>query len=91
LCLSYYVQLGPGHIYNIGAGKQALQRVNSLSLFSNIELTPRPDETKQGGIMVNIKLKEHEPKSAQVTTEWSIVPGHQGLPTLVVYHSTTYL
>jgi len=41
--------------------------------------------------MVNIKLKEHEPKSAQVTTEWSIVPGHQGLPTLVVYHSTTYL
>lgn len=77
------MQLGPGHIYNIGAGKQALQCINSLSLFSNIELTPRPDENKRGGIVIDIKLKEHEPKSAEVATEWSLVPGHQRLPTLV--------
>ncbi|KAL6656827.1 hypothetical protein ACP70R_004607 [Stipagrostis hirtigluma subsp. patula] len=75
-------QLRPGHIYNIGAGKQALKYINSLALFSNIEVTPRPDETKEGGIVVEIKLKEMEPKSAEVTTEWSIVPGREGRPTL---------
>ncbi|CAL5085968.1 unnamed protein product [Urochloa decumbens] len=75
-------QLRPGYIYNIGAGKQALKRINSLSLFSNIEVNPRPDETKEGGVVVEVKLKEHEHKLAEVTTEWSIVPGHQGRPTL---------
>ncbi|KAF0918607.1 hypothetical protein E2562_025191 [Oryza meyeriana var. granulata] len=43
---------------------------------------PRPDETNQGGVIVAIKLKEQDPKSAQVITEWSIVPGRQGQPTL---------
>jgi outer membrane protein assembly factor BamA len=85
-CLSYTRQLRPGHIYNIGAGKQALKRINSLALFSNIEVNPRQDETKEGGVVVEIKLKEHDPKSAEVTTEWSIVPGHQGRPTLVRHH-----
>ncbi|KAE8808315.1 protein TOC75, chloroplastic [Hordeum vulgare] len=75
-------QLRPGHIFNIGAGKQALKNINSLALFSNIEVNPRPDETKEGGIVVEIKLKELEPKSAEVSTEWSIVPGRQGRPTL---------
>uniref|UniRef100_K3ZR18 Uncharacterized protein n=1 Tax=Setaria italica TaxID=4555 RepID=K3ZR18_SETIT len=64
-------QLRPGHIYNIGAGKQALKHINSLALFSNIEVNPRPDETKEGGVVVEIKLKEHEPKSAEA----SIQPG----------------
>jgi outer membrane protein assembly factor BamA len=77
------LQLRPGHIFNIGAGKQALKNINSLALFSNIEVNPRPDETKEGGIVVEIKLKELEPKSAEVSTEWSIVPGRQGRPTLV--------
>jgi hypothetical protein len=54
-------------------------------LFSNIEVNPRPDETKEGGIVVEIKLKELEPKSAEVSTEWSIVPGREGRPTLVMY------
>jgi outer membrane protein assembly factor BamA len=81
----YLLQLRPGHIFNIGAGKQALKNVNSLALFSNIEVNPRPDETKEGGIVVEIKLKELEPKSAEVSTEWSIVPGREGRPTLVMY------
>jgi IAP75 family protein translocase len=76
------LQLRPGHIFNIGAGKQALKNINSLALFSNIEVNPRPDETKEGGIVVEIKLKELEPKSAEVSTEWSIVPGREGRPTL---------
>ncbi|KAL6856156.1 hypothetical protein ACP4OV_018958 [Aristida adscensionis] len=75
-------QLQPGNIYNIGAGKQALKHINSLALFSNIEVTPRTDETKEGGIVVEIKLKEMEPKSAEVTKEWSIVPRIEGRPTL---------
>lgn len=54
-------------------------------MFSNIEVNPRPDETKEGGIVVEIKLKELEPKSAEVSTEWSIVPGREGRPTLVMY------
>ncbi|KAF2909186.1 hypothetical protein DAI22_11g008400 [Oryza sativa Japonica Group] len=75
-------QLRPGHIYNNGAGKQALKNIDSLGLFSTIEVQPRPDETNQGGVIVAIKLKEHDPKSAQVITDWSIVPGSQGRPTL---------
>ncbi|XP_072983848.1 protein TOC75-3, chloroplastic [Typha latifolia] len=75
-------QLRPGHVFNIEAGKQALRNINSLALFSNIEVNPRTDEKNEGGIIVEIKLKELEQKSAEVSTEWSIVPGRQGRPTL---------
>ncbi|KAK4763780.1 hypothetical protein SAY87_013218 [Trapa incisa] len=75
-------QLRQGHVFNIEAGKQALRNVNSLALFSNIEVNPRPDEKNEGGIIVEIKLKELEQKQAEVSTEWSIVPGHGGRPTL---------
>ncbi|KAK8948681.1 hypothetical protein KSP39_PZI006302 [Platanthera zijinensis] len=75
-------QLRTGHVFNIEAGKQALRNINSLALFSNIEVNPRPDEKNEGGIIVEIKLKELEQKSAEVSTEWSIVPGRQGRPTL---------
>ncbi|XP_038980013.1 protein TOC75-3, chloroplastic-like isoform X1 [Phoenix dactylifera] len=75
-------QLRPGHVFNIEAGKQALRNINALALFSNIEVNPRPDEKNEGGIIVEIKLKELEQKSAEVSTEWSIVPGRQGRPTL---------
>ncbi|KAG6535271.1 protein TOC75-3, chloroplastic-like [Zingiber officinale] len=75
-------QLRPGHVFNIEAGKQALRNINSLSLFSNIEVNPRPDEKSEGGIIVEIKLKELEQKSAEVSTEWSIAPGNFGRPTL---------
>lgn len=78
-----YQQLRPGYTFNIEAGKQALRNVNSLALFSNIEVNPRPDEKNEGGIIVEIKLKELEQKSAEVSTEWSIVPGRGGNPTLV--------
>ncbi|XP_028757137.1 LOW QUALITY PROTEIN: protein TOC75-3, chloroplastic-like [Neltuma alba] len=75
-------QLRPGYIFNIEAGKQALRNINSLALFSNIEVNPRPDEKNEGGIIVEIKLKELEQKTAEVSTEWSIVPGRGGRPTL---------
>ncbi|XP_004507162.1 protein TOC75, chloroplastic [Cicer arietinum] len=75
-------QLEPGHIFNIEAGKQALRNINSLALFSNIEVNPRPDEKNEGSIIVEIKVKELEQKSAEVSTEWSIVPGRGGRPTL---------
>ncbi|KAA8543841.1 hypothetical protein F0562_021982 [Nyssa sinensis] len=71
-----------GNVFNIEAGKQALRNINSLALFSNIEVNPRPDEKNEGGIIVEIKLKELEQKSAEVSTEWSIVPGRGGRPTL---------
>uniref|UniRef100_A0A2P2JB44 Protein TOC75-3ic-like n=1 Tax=Rhizophora mucronata TaxID=61149 RepID=A0A2P2JB44_RHIMU len=75
-------QLRQGQVFNIEAGKQALRNINSLALFSNIEVNPRPDEKNEGGIIVEIKLKELDPKSAEVSTEWSIVPGRGGRPTL---------
>ncbi|KAJ8478850.1 hypothetical protein OPV22_022577 [Ensete ventricosum] len=75
-------QLRPGHVFNIEAGKQALRNINSLALFSNIEVNPRPDEKNEGGIIVEIKLREMDQKSAEVSTEWSIVPGRDGRPTL---------
>lgn len=77
------MQLRQGHVFNIEAGKQALRNINSLALFSNIEVNPKPDEKNDGGIIVEIKLKELDQKSAEVSTEWSIVPGRQGRPTLV--------
>ncbi|KAI8016082.1 hypothetical protein LOK49_LG05G01330 [Camellia lanceoleosa] len=75
-------QLRQGRVFNIEAGKQALRNINSLALFSNIEVNPRPDEKNEGGIIVEIKLKELEQKSAEVSTEWSIVPGRGGRPAL---------
>jgi len=79
----YFGQLDKGHVFNIEAGKQALRNINSLALFSNIEVNPRADEKNEGGIIVEIKLKELEQKSAEVSTEWSLVPGRNGLPTVV--------
>ncbi|KAL5747893.1 hypothetical protein ACOSQ2_025190 [Xanthoceras sorbifolium] len=74
-------QLRQGNVFNIEAGKQALRNINSLALFSNIEVNPRPDEKNEGGIIVEIKLKELDQKSAEVSTEWSLVPGRGGRPT----------
>lgn len=85
------LQLQPGHVFNIEAGKQALRNINSLGLFSNIEVNPRPDEKNEGGIIVELKLKELEQKTAEASTEWSIVPGRNGRPTLVsAYIFSTY-
>lgn len=84
------LQLRPGYVFNIEAGKQALRNINSLGLFSNIEVNPRPDEKNEGGIIVEIKLKELEQKTAEVSTEWSIVPGRGGYPTLVCVKEYLY-
>jgi len=78
----YLLQLSPGHIYNIGAAEQAVKHIKSLGLFSSADLIPRPDETKDGGVVVEFQLRELEPRSAGVNTDWSIVPGDQGRPTL---------
>ena len=85
----YLLQLSPGHIYNIGAAEQAVKHIKSLGLFSSADLIPRPDETKDGGVVVEFQLRELEPRSAGVNTDWSIVPGDQGRPTLVMYHRFT--
>ncbi|XWS71662.1 hypothetical protein CRYUN_Cryun03dG0157600 [Craigia yunnanensis] len=71
-------QLRQGNVFNIEAGKQALRNINSLALFSNIEVNPRPDEKNEGGINVEIKLKELDQKSAEVSTEWSIASFQPG-------------
>ncbi|KAL6202780.1 hypothetical protein ACLB2K_026485 [Fragaria x ananassa] len=71
-----------GNVFNIEAGKQALRNLNSLGLFSNIEVNPVADEKNEGGVIVEINLKEHEHKTADVSTEWNIVCGHGGYPTL---------
>lgn len=76
------VQLQTGYIFNIEAGKKALRNVNGLALFSNIEVNPRPDEENDGGIVVEVKLKELDQKTAEVSTEWSIVPGSSRRPSL---------
>ncbi|CAN8277993.1 unnamed protein product [Cochlearia groenlandica] len=78
-------QLRQGYVFNIEAGQQALNNLNALGLFRNIEVIPRPDEKNEEGIVVEIKLKEFEPKSAEVSTEWSIVPGRGGAPTLASF------
>uniref|UniRef100_A0A7N0UJ82 Bacterial surface antigen (D15) domain-containing protein n=1 Tax=Kalanchoe fedtschenkoi TaxID=63787 RepID=A0A7N0UJ82_KALFE len=78
-------QLRQGHVFNIEAGKQALRNINWLGLFSNIEVNPKPDDKNEGGIIVEIKLKELEQKTAEVSTEWSIVPGRGGRPTLASF------
>jgi outer membrane translocation and assembly module TamA len=64
---------GRGKVFDIEAGKQALRNINGLGLFSNIEVNPRPDEKNEGRIIVEIKLKELEQKTAAVATEWSNV------------------
>lgn len=79
------LQLQQGKVFNIEAGKQAVRNLNSLSLFSNIEVFPRPDEKREGGIILEIKLKESKQKSTEVEANWSIVPGGGFLPTLVIY------
>lgn len=63
------LQLRPGHVLNIEAGKQALGNINSLGLFSNIEVNPRQDEKNKGAIIVEIKLKEMEQNTTEVSTE----------------------
>ncbi|GJY72543.1 protein TOC75-3, chloroplastic [Tanacetum coccineum] len=61
--------------------RQALRNLDSLSLFSNIEVHPLPDEKQEGGIAVGIKLKEDKQTKtggfAKLPVAW-----HGFLPTL---------
>ena len=38
------------------------------------------DVKNYGGIIVEINLMESDPKSVEVNTEWSLVPGNHGRP-----------
>ncbi|CAH2069443.1 unnamed protein product [Thlaspi arvense] len=78
-------QLRPGHVLNMKAASQAVKNIHSLGLFSNIEIYPRLDEKNEGGVIVEIKLTEADQKSAEVSTEWSIVPGRGGYPSLASF------
>ncbi|KAI3872350.1 hypothetical protein MKX03_019617 [Papaver bracteatum] len=75
-------QLRQGHMFHIEVGKVALRNIHSLALFSNIEVNPRPDEKNEWGFIVEIKINELEQYNAEVSTGWSIIPEHQGRPTL---------
>lgn len=65
------------------AARKALHSINSLQLFANIEVMPKADEQVEGGIIVEIKLRELDPLQAELNTEWSIAPGDTGKPSLV--------
>ncbi|GJY57217.1 protein TOC75-3, chloroplastic [Tanacetum coccineum] len=52
------------NVFNIEAQRQALRNLDSLSMFSNIEVYPLPDEKQEGGILVGIKLKEDKQTKA---------------------------
>lgn len=65
------------------AANQAVKNIFSLNLFSNVEIIPRADEKNEGGVIVEINLREADKKSAEVSTEWNIVPGPGGAPSLV--------
>ncbi|XP_059626578.1 protein TOC75-3, chloroplastic-like [Cornus florida] len=79
-------QLTQGHAFNIEAAKQALRNTRVLSLFSSCEVNPIPDEKNGGGVIVEFNLKELEQKSAEVSTEWSIVTERGGRPALASFH-----
>lgn len=65
------------------AANQAVKNIFSLNLFTNVEIIPRADEKNEGGVIVEINLREADQKSAEVNTEWNIVPGPGGAPSLV--------
>ncbi|KAK3011421.1 hypothetical protein RJ639_010909 [Escallonia herrerae] len=74
-----------GHVFDINAARQALQNLNALGLFTNIDIIPRVDEENETGFAVDVKLKEQAPKLAEFATTWSIVPGRGGRPTLASF------
>eukprot|EP00271_Cylindrocystis_brebissonii_P021716 TRINITY_DN7927_c0_g1_i1.p1 TRINITY_DN7927_c0_g1~~TRINITY_DN7927_c0_g1_i1.p1 ORF type:complete len:728 (+),score=198.11 TRINITY_DN7927_c0_g1_i1:101-2284(+) len=75
-------ELQPGMVFNMDAGRKALQKLTALDLFANMEVNPQLDETVDTGVVVQVKLKELDPKNAEVNMEWSIAPGDTGKPTL---------
>ncbi|KAJ0266732.1 hypothetical protein HA466_0006790 [Hirschfeldia incana] len=75
-------QLRPGNVLNMKAANQAVKKLLSLNLFSNVEIVPRADEKNEGGVILEINIREADRKSAEVSTEWSIVPGSGGAPSL---------
>ncbi|KAK1357230.1 Translocon at the outer envelope membrane ofs protein 75-III [Heracleum sosnowskyi] len=52
--------LWQGKVFNAEEAKQAMDNVNSLDLFSEIQVKPIPDDKNEGGVVVEIMLKELE-------------------------------
>nr|XP_043638224.1 protein TOC75-3, chloroplastic-like [Erigeron canadensis] len=74
-------QLQEGNVFNIEAWNQGLNNLISLSLFSNVEVYPRP--AREGGFVLEIKLQEKGLYDANVNPcNWRIEPRFGGLPTL---------
>ncbi|GBG61930.1 hypothetical protein CBR_g26093 [Chara braunii] len=71
-----------GEMYNIEDGRKALRDVFMLQLFENVQVVPKPDESEEGSVVVDIVVKERQMKTAEVETEWSIAPGESGRPAL---------
>ncbi|KAL2501814.1 Protein TOC75-3 [Forsythia ovata] len=74
-------QLGNGHVFHIEVFKEVLQNLNSLNLFKKIEINPSIEE-RNGAITAEFKLEEAPCQSAEVSTEWNIIPRLNGRPTL---------
>ncbi|TKY67376.1 TOC75 protein [Spatholobus suberectus] len=75
------IHVRSGYVFNTEAGKQVLRNLNFLGFFSNVEVNPRTDENKEEGVVVEVKLKEMDQKSAELGVHCRIiVPGRRELP-----------
>lgn len=54
------LQLSQGKVFNRKEANQAVADVKSLGLFSEVVVEPSPDEKNEGGVLIEIKLKEME-------------------------------
>ena len=68
---------------NIKVVHEAVRNIHSLGLFSNIEIMPIPNEKREGGVIVEVKLQETDQKSVEGSADRSIVPDPGGYPSLV--------
>ncbi|KAL5824667.1 hypothetical protein ACOSQ3_020730 [Xanthoceras sorbifolium] len=71
----------PCEVGKLHMGKWTMPSNYAAFLDGLLWVNPRPDEKNEGGIIVEIKLKELYQKLAEVNIEWSLVPGRGGRPT----------
>ncbi|KFK27459.1 hypothetical protein AALP_AA8G385800 [Arabis alpina] len=64
---------------------EAMKKIQSLPLFSNIKVNPHLDDRNEGCIT----LKEEDQKSAQVTTEWTLFPEQERSPSMASFQTGT--
>ncbi|GFQ04988.1 protein toc75-3 chloroplastic [Phtheirospermum japonicum] len=74
-------ELAVGKAFNQRVFEKALQNIHSLNLFSSVNIVPKQDETT-GSISAEILLQEQQGMWSDVKTDWNVVPGRLGLPTI---------